>query len=125
MVAELCESAVRFQEKGGASAVLPGGASSGNAMLPGTANDLALFVYGNVEVKNLVAAKFGPGIQFEVLHHLCLTGVHAAVADGQSTFAYPVKHCLQHVAVVAQSWRALLLMTCRSTCDSKQYVNVQ
>ena len=36
------------------------------ALLPGPAADTTLFVYGNVEVKNVVTAKFGPGIQFEV-----------------------------------------------------------
>lgn len=66
MVAELCTSAVRYQQAGGTASVLPKGASSGQALLPGPAADTALFVYGNVEVKNLVTAKFGPGIQFEV-----------------------------------------------------------
>ena len=112
MVAELCESAVKFQEMGGASAVLPGGASSGNALLPGTANDLALFVYGNVEVKNLVAAKFGPGIQFEVLHHLCLSHILLNTACNM-------------LQCWLQSWRTLLLMTYRTVHDSKQCVNVQ
>lgn len=66
MVAELCESAVRFQQAGGTASALPEGASSGRALLPGPAEDMTLFVYGNVEVTNLVTAKFGPGIQFEV-----------------------------------------------------------
>lgn len=66
MVAELCISAVRFQQAGGTASVLPKGASSGQALLSGPAAHTTLFVYGNVEVKNLVTAKFGPGIQFEV-----------------------------------------------------------
>lgn len=66
IVAELCESAVRFQQAGGTESVLPKGASSGHALLPGPAEDMILFVYGNVEAKNLVTAKFGPGIQYEV-----------------------------------------------------------
>lgn len=93
MVAELCEAAIRFQEKGGTASVLPGGAFSGNAQLPGAANDLALFVYGNVEVKNLVAAKFGPGIQFEVLQ----TPLLCVVLHISGT------RCLQYVAMVAAS----------------------
>ena len=76
MVAELCESAVRFQEAGGTASVLPQGASSGRALLPGPAEDMTLFVYGNVEVKNLVTAKSGPGIQFEVQKHLCICCKH-------------------------------------------------
>lgn len=66
MVAELCTGAVRFQQAGGSASVLPKGASSGQALLPGPAADTTLFVYGSVEVKNLVTAKFGLGIQFEV-----------------------------------------------------------
>lgn len=65
MVAELCESAIRFQQAGGTASVLPKGASSGCAVLPGAAEDMSLYVYGNVEVKNLVTAMFGPGIHFE------------------------------------------------------------
>lgn len=69
MVAELCETAVRFQQAGGTASVLPKGASSGRALLSGSGEDMTLFVYGNVEIKNLVTAKFGPGIQFEVLRN--------------------------------------------------------
>lgn len=67
MVAELCESAVRFQQAGGNAAALLKGATSGHAALPGTNEDISLYVYGNVEVKNLVTPKFGAGVQFEVL----------------------------------------------------------
>ena len=44
MVAELCEKAVRFQQAGGTASVLPTGASSGRALLPGSAEDMTLFV---------------------------------------------------------------------------------
>ncbi|KAL0023688.1 hypothetical protein WJX79_001943 [Trebouxia sp. C0005] len=67
MVAELCESAIRFQQAGGSdSLALPKGATSGRANLPGTDDDMSLFVYGNVEIKNLMTAKFGAGVQYEV-----------------------------------------------------------
>lgn len=67
MVAELCESAVRFQQAGGSdSLALPKGATSGRANLPGIDDDMSLFVYGNVEIKILMTAKFGAGVQYEV-----------------------------------------------------------
>lgn len=67
MVAELCESVVRFQQAGGSdSLALPKGATSGRANLPGIDDDMSLFVYGNVEIKNLMTAKFGAGVQYEV-----------------------------------------------------------
>ncbi len=67
MVAELCESAVRFKQAGGSdSLALPKGATSGRANLPGIDDDMSLFVYGNVEIKNLMTAKFGAGVQYEV-----------------------------------------------------------
>ena len=82
MVAELCESTSRFQQAGGIASVLPKGTTSGRAVLPGPADDMSLFVYGNVEVKNLVTARTGPGIQFEVLHcHFLLQPSSAPVAS--------------------------------------------
>ena len=65
MVAELCISAVRFQQAGGTASVLPKGASSGQALLSGPAADTTLFVW-QCGGQDLVTAKFGPGIQFEV-----------------------------------------------------------
>ena len=68
MVAELCESAIRFKQAGGTASALPKGASSGRALLPGGANGMSLHVYGDVEVQDLVVPKFGPGIEFQLQH---------------------------------------------------------
>ncbi len=68
MVSELCDSAIRFQQAGGIKSALPKGATSGRANLRKGSEDLSLFVYGNVEVKDLITTKFGAGIQFEVGH---------------------------------------------------------
>ena len=66
MVAELCESAVKFHQAGGTTSALPKGATSGRANLPGAKDDMYLYVYGNVQVKNLLTSKAGAGVHFEV-----------------------------------------------------------
>lgn len=66
MVAELCESATRFCKAGGIASALLKGATSGRANLAGDKDDMSLYVYGNVEVKNLVTSKSGAGINYEV-----------------------------------------------------------
>ena len=66
MVAELCESATRFRKAGGISSPLLTGVTSGRAKLAGDNDDMSLYVYGNLEVKNLVA-KSAAGISFEVM----------------------------------------------------------
>ena len=67
MVAELCDSASRFQQAGGIGAALPKGATSGRASLRKGEQDLNLYVYGNVEIKDLITTRFGAGIQFQVV----------------------------------------------------------
>lgn len=66
LIGELCESALKFHQAGGVSAALPKGVTSGRANLRKDNEDLSLYVYGNVTIKNLITTKFGPGVQYEV-----------------------------------------------------------
>ena len=66
MVAQLCDSARRFEQAGGIASALPKGATSGSVILPGTNDNMSLFVYGNVEIKDIVTTKFGAGVLYEV-----------------------------------------------------------
>lgn len=66
MAAELCESAVKFQQAGGTAAALPKGATSGRASLPGAKDDMFLYVYGNIQISSLLVSKTGAGVHFEV-----------------------------------------------------------
>lgn len=70
LVGELCDSALRFHQAGGVSAALPKGVTSGRANLRKGKEDLSLFVYGNLTIKNLITTKFGPGVQYEVPCHV-------------------------------------------------------
>ena len=66
LIGELCESALKFHQAGGVNAALPKGVTSGRANLRKGNEDLSLYVYGNVTIKNLITTKFGPGVQYEV-----------------------------------------------------------
>lgn len=66
LIGELCDSALRFHQAGGVNAALPKGVTSGRANLRKGNEDLSLYVYGNLTIKNLITTKFGPGIQYEV-----------------------------------------------------------
>ena len=68
LIAELCESVTWLDQAGGVDSALPKGTTSGYAKLPGANSNRTLSVYGNVEVKRLVAT--GPGVHSEVSHHL-------------------------------------------------------
>ncbi|KAL0023606.1 hypothetical protein WJX77_006297 [Trebouxia sp. C0004] len=103
MVAELCESAVRFQQAGGSdSLALPKGATSGRANLPGIDDDMSLFVYGNVEIKNLMTAKFGAGVQYEVAFDDL--PFNTGKTSGQRREYWEKSRRLQHGTLVALWW---------------------
>lgn len=84
MVAELTASATRFQKAGGASAPLLKGPTSGRANLAGNDDDMCLYVYGNVEISNVITSKAGAGIHYEVGSRACTSNTAANCVCGET-----------------------------------------
>ena len=101
LIAELCHSIIRLDQAGGVASVLPRGTLSGYAQLPGANNDKTLSVYGNVEVKRLVAD--GPGVHFEVSRPCTLTSISCLQRLCHSSHAAHKQH-LKWIRMIAE-WR--------------------